>query len=88
MAVVSMSLGRARGKEAAATTTYNEAKSEPGVGLDDTTTVVSAVVALAGDALVAFELLAKGMLATSEDDTHVGRYWGLSHESQKVGSDV
>lgn len=40
------------------------------MALDDVAVVVSAVVALADDAFVAFDLLAEGMLATGEYQTH------------------
>ena len=49
---------------------YNEAKGEPGVGFDDGAGVVAAVVAPAHKALVAFHILAEGVLAASEDDAH------------------
>jgi hypothetical protein len=50
--------------------TYNEAEGEPGVGLDDGTGVVAAVVAAADEAFVAFHLLTEGVLAAGEDDAH------------------
>jgi hypothetical protein len=51
--------------------TYNEAKCEPGVGLDDVPGIVAAVEALERS-MVAFHLLAEGVLATGEDDAHGG----------------
>lgn len=52
--------------------TYDKAECEPGVTLDNMGREVAAVVTPAGDAFIAFHLLAKGMLATGEDKTHVG----------------
>ena len=49
---------------------YNEAKGEPGVGFDDGAGIVAAVVAPADEALVAFHILAEGVLAASKDDAH------------------
>lgn len=50
--------------------TYNEAKGEPRVGLDDGPGVVAAVVTPADEAFVAFHLLAERVLAAREDDAH------------------
>lgn len=47
--------------------TYDEAESEPRVALDDMSRVVTAVVALAGEALVSLDLLTEGVLAAGED---------------------
>jgi hypothetical protein len=40
------------------------------MALDDMTSVIAAVVALADDALVAFDLFPEGVLAASENETH------------------
>ncbi len=50
--------------------TYDEAKCEPRMALDDMAADVAAVVAPAYDALVALDLLAERVLAAREDDTH------------------
>lgn len=60
---------------------YNEAECKPRVAFDDMTGVVTAVVALTDDALVAFDLLAEGVLAASEDETHGGVGWRWKWES-------
>ena len=54
--------------------TYNEAKSEPRVRLSYRPRKVSAIVASADQPFIAFNLLAEGVLATSENDAH--RYSG------------
>lgn len=51
---------------------YNEAEGEPRVALDDMAAVVSAVMALTDDPLVAFDLLPEGVLSTGEYQTHCG----------------
>lgn len=48
----------------------NEAEGEPRMALDDMASVIAAVVALADDAFVAFDLFPEGVLATSENETH------------------
>lgn len=50
--------------------TYDKAKGEPRVRLDDMPRQVAAVVALAGDALIAFYFLTESVLAACEDETH------------------
>lgn len=45
----------------------DEAERKPRVALDDMGGIVATVMALAGDALVALDLFAEGMLAASED---------------------
>jgi hypothetical protein len=52
--------------------TYDKAKREPRMRLDDTTTPVTAVVTLAGHALVALDFLAESVLSAGEDETHGG----------------
>ena len=52
--------------------TYNEAKGEPGVGLDDGPGVVAAVVAAADEPVVAFHVPAESVLAACKNDTHRG----------------
>lgn len=47
--------------------THDEAERKPRVALDDMGGIVATVMALAGDALVALDLFAEGMLAASED---------------------
>lgn len=48
----------------------NEAKCEPRMRLDDMARPVSAVVTLAGDSLVALDLLPESVFATGEYQTH------------------
>lgn len=50
--------------------THDEAKREEGPALDDAAGHVSAVVALADDALVALDLVAEGVLAADEEEEH------------------
>lgn len=50
--------------------TYNKAKGEPRVGFDDRRRVVAAVEAPADEPVVAFNLLAEGVLAAGKNDTH------------------
>lgn len=63
--------------------TYYEAKSEPWIALDNMTGVVAAVVALADDALVAFDFLAKGVLAAGKYQAHFG-WFGLCDRVQMM----
>lgn len=57
--------------------TYNEADGEEGTALEDAAGHVAAVVALADDALIALELLAKRFLAADEEEEHGGGVFGV-----------
>lgn len=59
-------LGRGIGR------TYDPAESEEGTALEHATGHVTAVVTLAGDALVAREFLADGLFAAHEEEEHDG----------------
>jgi hypothetical protein len=50
--------------------TYNEAKGEKGMALDDVAGHVAAVVALADHAFVALDFLAEGVLSADEEEEH------------------
>lgn len=52
--------------------TYDPAKGEPGMALDDVPCHVPAVVALAHHALIAVHLLAERVLAAHEEEEHGG----------------
>lgn len=65
-------------------TTYNEADGEERTALEDAAGHVAAVVALADDALVALELLAKRLLAADEEEEHGGGIFGVVRGSDVV----
>lgn len=57
----------------------DEAEGEPGPAAYNMPGIISTVVTLAGNSLVALELLGEFMLAAGEDETHVGgRQWKYS----------
>ena len=58
--------------ERAQNQTYDEAKGEEGPALEDAAGHVAAVVALAGQALVAGEFLFEGLFAAGEEEEHDG----------------
>lgn len=49
---------------------YNKAKGEPRMTLDDMAAVVATIMALTDDAVIALDLLAEGVFTTREYDTH------------------
>lgn len=67
-------------KEAA----YNEAQGKPRMAFDDLAAVVSAVVALADDALVALNLFAEGVFAAGKYNTHGWGEAGIAGYRYKV----